>query len=61
MKVAVILGVRILMGVEFLRIQEPTQSIGWHTAFNPPDHKINQIDFHVLVGSEGKRQQISRL
>ena len=58
MKIALILGVRILMGVEFLKIEEPTKTIGWHAVFNPPDHEINRIDFHVLVGSEGKRQQI---
>ena len=58
MKVALIVGVRFLVGVEFLKISEPTSSLGWHASFNPSSHEINKIDFHVLVGAEGQRQQI---
>lgn len=58
MKVALIVGVRFIVGVEFLKISEPTSTLGWHASFNPSSHEINNIDFHVLVGAEGKRQQI---
>lgn len=58
MKVALLFGVRIYTSVEFLKIKEPTDSLGWHASFKPHSHELNSIDFHIIVGGEGKKQQI---
>ncbi|CAK9298856.1 unnamed protein product [Gordionus sp. m RMFG-2023] len=59
LKVALLLGVNIHEGVEFLDTVEPTnQSGGWKGRFEPADHTINQYEFDVLVGADGKKNTL---
>lgn len=58
LKICLLLGVKIHFNVEFIKILEPGDGRNWHAEFNPPNHEINQKDFHVLVGAEGKISRI---
>lgn len=50
------LGLRFYPGIEFLEIQEPDSTLGWHAKLNPSDHPLNLYDFDVLVGADGARK-----
>ena len=57
-KVALVLGVSVSEGVEFLDLLEPGpehSSTGWRVKVNPPNHYLNKINIDVLIGAEGKR------
>ena len=57
-KVALVLGVSVSEGVEFLDLLEPGPEhspTGWRVKVNPPNHYLNKIDIDVLIGAEGKR------
>ena len=57
-KVALVLGVSVSVGVEFNDLVEPVPedtSTGWRVKVNPPNHYLNKINIDVLVGAEGKR------
>ena len=57
-KVALVLGVSVSVGVEFSDLLEPVPddpSTGWRVKVNPPNHYLNKINIDVLVGAEGKR------
>lgn len=58
LKMCLLLGVRIYFNVEFVKILEPDGDRSWHAEFIPSNHEINQKDFHVLVGAEGKTSRI---
>lgn len=51
-------GVRIFFEVEFVKIREPGGGRGWHADFLPSNHPLNDMDFSVLVGAEGKNSRI---
>lgn len=51
-------GVRIFFEVEFVKIREPGGGRGWHANFLPSNHPLNDMDFSVLVGAEGKNSRI---
>ena len=58
LKVSLLVGVKIYFQVEFVKILEPSDGRGWHGEFLPMNHEINQKDFTVLVGAEGKTSRI---
>lgn len=58
LKVSLLVGVEICFGVEFVQIIEPGSGRGWHAEFGPSNHSLNQKDFNVLVGAEGKTSRI---
>ena len=58
LKVCLLLGVKIFFNVEFIKIEEPGNGRGWHGEFLPSNHLVNEIDFKVLVGAEGKKSSI---
>ena len=37
---------------------EPTDDIGWHAKVNPSEHPLNEFEFDVLVGTDGRRSTI---
>ena len=44
--------------MEFDRILEPDNTMGWHASFKPSDHVANQFEFEVAVGSDGRKSSI---
>ena len=57
-KVALVLGVSVSEGVEFVELLEPgpeNSSVGWRAKVNPPSHYLNKTNIDVLIGAEGKR------
>ncbi|KAL5479226.1 hypothetical protein EMCRGX_G022722 [Ephydatia muelleri] len=58
LKVCLLLGVVVYPGVEFDKILEPDGTMGWHATFHPPDHAVNQFDFEVIVGTDGRRSSL---
>ena len=47
-----------IFNVEFLRIKEPGEGHHWRCEFSPSNHPLNDMDFRVLVGAEGKKSRI---
>lgn len=44
--------------MEFVKINEPFGGRNWHAEFIPSSHILNEMDFKVLVGAEGKNSRI---
>lgn len=56
LKVALILGVTVHAGVEFLTFLEPDgSSKGWTAHAHPNDHEVSQFVFDVCISADGKR------
>ena len=58
LKVALVLGAQVYMGVEFCGLNEPDDdhsSSGWRVELKPSNHPINLLNIDVLIGAEGKR------
>ena len=61
LKVALVLGVRVYEGVEFVDVVEPSahdSSVGWRVQVNPKNNPLNKMNTEVLIGAEGKRVTI---
>ena len=56
LKIALVLGVEIHLGIGFTSVEEPRdRNGGWRVATSPPCPAVNNLDVDVLVGAEGKR------
>ena len=53
-----LLGIIVYPGVEFDKLLEPHDTMGWHATFHPTDHAANQFDFEVIVGTDGRRSSL---
>ena len=61
LKVALVLGVRVYEGVEFVDLVEPNgvdDEVGWRMKVNPNNHPLNKVNVDMLIGAEGKRVTI---
>ncbi|XP_053364272.1 protein-methionine sulfoxide oxidase mical3b isoform X1 [Clarias gariepinus] len=63
LKVALLLGVEVHVNVEFRSLREPpenqeNQSIGWSAEVHPPAHTVNELQFNVVVGADGRRNTL---
>ena len=58
LKICLLFGIQIHFDVEFKAIYEPTDSMSWHAQLSPSDHKLNNMEFDVLVGAEGRSSRI---
>ncbi|XP_062917651.1 F-actin-monooxygenase MICAL2-like isoform X2 [Mobula hypostoma] len=62
-KVALLLGVEIHVGVEFQQLLEPpedqdTEDVGWRVELLPRDHPISAFTFDVIVGADGRKSSL---
>ncbi|XP_063052870.1 F-actin-monooxygenase mical2b isoform X3 [Engraulis encrasicolus] len=63
MKIALIVGVEIHVKVEFVKLLEPpedkgTDGPGWRAKVLPADHSLNDYEFDVIVGADGRRNTL---
>ncbi|XP_061817478.1 protein-methionine sulfoxide oxidase mical3b-like [Nerophis lumbriciformis] len=61
LKVALLLGVEIHVNVEFKRVVEPPDQqhkVGWTMEAWPKRHPVNQLQFHVIIGADGRRNTL---
>ncbi|XP_071050108.1 protein-methionine sulfoxide oxidase mical3a isoform X10 [Onthophagus taurus] len=60
LKVALLLGVEIHTEVSFERLIEPNpgEKTGWRAEFKPTNHPVNQFEFDVIIGADGKRNTL---
>ncbi|CAI8014577.1 [F-actin]-monooxygenase MICAL2 [Geodia barretti] len=58
LKISLLLGLSFHAGVEFLQVLEPNADTGWRAKLNPSDHFLNQFEFDVLVGADGRRSTV---
>ncbi|KAM3858885.1 protein-methionine sulfoxide oxidase mical3b [Diretmus argenteus] len=64
LKVALLLGVEVHVNVEFRELVEPPedqegQKVGWRMVVHPKSHPINQLEFGVIIGADGRRNTLS--
>ena len=57
-KIALLLGVKIHVPVQFKEIIEPDvdSGRGWRVSLEPSDHHVTQLDFDVIVGANGQKR-----
>ncbi|XP_065647799.1 uncharacterized protein LOC101241235 isoform X1 [Hydra vulgaris] len=56
LKVALVLGVEIHVGVAFKHLIEPTDEIsGWKASLEPENHILSKYVFNVCIGADGKK------
>ncbi|XP_041636593.1 F-actin-monooxygenase MICAL3-like [Cheilinus undulatus] len=63
LKVALLLGVEVHVNVEFKRLVEPPQDqrrrkVGWRMEVSPGSNPLNQLEFDVIVGADGRRNTL---
>ncbi|XP_068458882.1 protein-methionine sulfoxide oxidase mical3a isoform X2 [Clinocottus analis] len=63
LKVALLLGIEIHVNVEFKGLIEPpedqeTERIGWRAEVHPRTHPVNELEFDVIIGADGKRNTL---
>ncbi|KAM4615674.1 protein-methionine sulfoxide oxidase mical3b [Polymixia lowei] len=65
LKVALLLGVEVHVNVEFKELVGPpedqkpeNQKIGWRMEVHPKAHPVNQLDFDVIIGADGRRNTL---
>ncbi|XP_034391983.1 protein-methionine sulfoxide oxidase mical3a isoform X9 [Cyclopterus lumpus] len=63
LKVALLLGIEIHVNVEFKGLIEPpedqeTERIGWRAEVHPRTHPVNELEFDVIVGADGRRNTL---
>ncbi|XP_054623438.1 protein-methionine sulfoxide oxidase mical3a-like isoform X4 [Dunckerocampus dactyliophorus] len=61
LKVALLLGVEVHVNVEFKRVVEPPadqHQVGWTMEAWPKCHPVNQLQFHVIIGADGRRNTL---
>ncbi|XP_069084149.1 F-actin-monooxygenase MICAL3 isoform X13 [Pleurodeles waltl] len=63
LKVALILGIEIHVGVEFQGLIEPPEDqenrrIGWRAEVHPKTHTVSEYEFDVIIGADGRRNTL---
>ncbi|XP_016130137.1 protein-methionine sulfoxide oxidase mical3a-like, partial [Sinocyclocheilus grahami] len=64
LKVALLLGIEIHVNVEFKGLIEPQEDqenerIGWRAEVHPRTHPVNELEFDVIIGADGRRNTLS--
>uniref|UniRef100_A0A673LMZ1 F-actin monooxygenase n=1 Tax=Sinocyclocheilus rhinocerous TaxID=307959 RepID=A0A673LMZ1_9TELE len=64
LKVALLLGIEIHVNVEFKGLVEPPEDqenerIGWRAEVHPRTHPVNELEFDVIIGADGRRNTLS--
>ncbi|CAB1322957.1 unnamed protein product [Coregonus sp. 'balchen'] len=64
LKVALLLGIEIHVNVEFKGLIEPpedqeNESIGWRAEVHPRTHPVNELEFDVIIGADGRRNTLA--
>ncbi|CAJ1054454.1 protein-methionine sulfoxide oxidase mical3a-like isoform X2 [Xyrichtys novacula] len=63
LKVALLLGVEVHVNVEFKKVVEPPvdqsrQRVGWRMEVSPKSNPLNQLEFDVIIGADGRRNTL---
>ncbi|KAM9334915.1 protein-methionine sulfoxide oxidase mical3b [Symphorus nematophorus] len=63
LKVALLLGVEVHVNVEFKNLVEPPenqhkQKVGWRMEVKPKSHPVNQLEFDIIIGADGRRNTL---
>ncbi|XP_061631247.1 protein-methionine sulfoxide oxidase mical3a isoform X9 [Phyllopteryx taeniolatus] len=63
LKVALLLGIEIHVNVEFKGLIEPpedqeSERIGWRAEVHPRTHPVNELEFDVIIGADGRRNTL---
>ncbi|XP_074487875.1 protein-methionine sulfoxide oxidase mical3a isoform X2 [Sebastes fasciatus] len=63
LKVALLLGIEIHVNAEFKGLIEPpgdqeTERIGWRAEVHPRTHPVNELEFDVIIGADGRRNTL---
>ncbi|KAK9526025.1 hypothetical protein VZT92_016684 [Zoarces viviparus] len=63
LKVALLLGVEVHVNVEFKNLVEPPEDqhrckVGWRMQVSPKSHAVNQLEFDVIIGADGRRNTL---
>ncbi|XP_046878558.1 protein-methionine sulfoxide oxidase mical3b isoform X2 [Hypomesus transpacificus] len=63
LKVALLLGVEVHVNVEFKGLLEPPedqhkQKVRWRMEVHPRSHPVNQLEFDVIIGADGRRNTL---
>ncbi|XP_062318252.1 protein-methionine sulfoxide oxidase mical3a isoform X30 [Osmerus eperlanus] len=64
LKVALLLGIEIHVNVEFNGLIEPPEDqenerIGWRAEVCPRTHPVNELEFDVIIGADGRRNTLA--
>ncbi|XP_023647088.2 protein-methionine sulfoxide oxidase mical3a-like isoform X15 [Paramormyrops kingsleyae] len=63
LKVALLLGIEIHVNAEFKGLVEPPEDqenerIGWRAEVSPGTHPVNELEFDVVIGADGRRNTL---
>ncbi|XP_038146838.1 protein-methionine sulfoxide oxidase mical3a isoform X5 [Cyprinodon tularosa] len=63
LKMALLLGIEIHVNVEFKGLIEPpedqeSERIGWRAEVHPKTHPVNELEFDVIIGADGRRNTL---
>uniref|UniRef100_A0A3Q3XAL0 F-actin monooxygenase n=1 Tax=Mola mola TaxID=94237 RepID=A0A3Q3XAL0_MOLML len=63
LKMALLLGIEIHVNVEFKALIEPPEDqeaerIGWRAEVHPRTHPVNELEFDVIIGADGRRNTL---
>ncbi|CAG7733365.1 unnamed protein product [Allacma fusca] len=62
LKVALLIGVEIHLGIEFQNVIKPTidgeSKKGWRAKINPSSHPVSNYEFDILIGADGRRNTL---
>ncbi|XP_037615799.1 protein-methionine sulfoxide oxidase mical3b isoform X3 [Sebastes umbrosus] len=63
LKIALLLGVEVHVNVEFKNLVEPPEDqnrrkVGWRMEVSPKSHPVNQLEFDVIIGADGRRNTL---
>ncbi|XP_034529822.1 protein-methionine sulfoxide oxidase mical3a-like isoform X2 [Notolabrus celidotus] len=63
LKVALLLGVEVHVNVEFKKLVEPPEDqsrrkLGWRMEVSPKAEPLNQLEFDVIIGADGRRNTL---
>ncbi|XP_049423162.1 protein-methionine sulfoxide oxidase mical3b-like isoform X2 [Epinephelus fuscoguttatus] len=63
LKVALLLGVEVHVNVEFKNLVVPPEDqyrhkVGWRMEVSPKAHPVNQLEFDVIIGADGRRNTL---
>uniref|UniRef100_A0A3B3CS87 Uncharacterized protein n=1 Tax=Oryzias melastigma TaxID=30732 RepID=A0A3B3CS87_ORYME len=63
LKMALLLGIEIHVNVEFKCLIEPpedqeSEKIGWRAEVHPRTHPVNELEFDVIIGADGRRNTL---
>ncbi|XP_047246452.1 protein-methionine sulfoxide oxidase mical3b-like isoform X6 [Girardinichthys multiradiatus] len=63
LKVALLLGVKVHVNVEFKQLVEPPEDQlrnkeGWKMEVSPKSHPVNKLEFDVMIGADGRRNTL---